>query len=287
MDFVNEQNAIGLVLECLENALQTLLKVATVFGAGQQGAHVERVNLCLGQNFRNIFLRDAPGQALCDGGLAHAGFTHQQRVVLAAAAQDLDDALDFILAPDQRVDLAFFGQLVQVLGELLQRRGFFGLLGAFLVFSCALAGLGGLGRVAFLDAVGNEIDHVQAGHALLVEVVHRMRIFFAKDGHQHVGTGHFFLAVAGGLHMHDGALDDALKTQRGLGVHIVVARHLGSVVLDEVGKGLAQVIDVGRTRAQNFGSTGVVEQGQQQVFHGDELVALLPGLDEGHVQADF
>ena len=287
MDFVNEQNAVGLVLERLEHALQTLLEVTAVFGARQQGTHVERVNLCLGQDFGHVFLRDAPGQALGDGGLAYTGFTHQQRVVLAAAAQDLDDALDLVLAADQRVDLAFLGQLVLVLGELLQRRGFFSLFRAFLVFSSALAGLGRLGRIAFLDAVGDEIDHIQTGHALLVEVVDGVRVFFTEDGHQHIGAGHFFLAVAGGLHMHDGALDDALKTQRGLGVHIVIARHLRRVVLDEVGKGLAQVIDVGRTRTQHFGCTGVVEQGQQQVFHGDELVALLPGLDEGHVQADF
>jgi hypothetical protein len=67
-------------------------------------------------------LGDAPGQALGNGGLAHAGLAHQQRVVLAAAAQDLDHALDLVLAADQRVDLAVLGQLVQVLGELLQRR---------------------------------------------------------------------------------------------------------------------------------------------------------------------
>jgi phosphoglycerate dehydrogenase-like enzyme len=47
-----------------------------------------------------------------------------------------------------------------------------------------------------------------------------MRVFFAKNGHQHVGTGHFLLATARGLHVHDGALDDALKTQRGLGVDV-------------------------------------------------------------------
>ena len=135
--------------------------------------------------------------------------------------------------------------------------------------------------------MGNEINHVQTGHTLLVEVVHGMRVFFTKNGHQHIGAGHLFFAVAGGLHMHDGALDDALKTQRGLGVHIVIARHLRGVVLDEIGKRLAQVINIGRAGTQHFGSTGVVQQGQQQVFHGDELVALLPGLDEGHVQADF
>ena len=39
--------------------------------------------------------------------------------------------------------------------------------------------------------------------------------------------------------------------------------------------------------SQNFRGARVVQQSEQQMFHGDELVALLPGLYEGHVQADF
>jgi hypothetical protein len=50
---------------------------------------------------------------------------------------------------------------------------------------------------------------------------------------------------------------------------------------------LAQLIDVGGAGAQHLGGGGVVEQRQQQVLDGDELVPLLPRLDKGHVQADF
>jgi hypothetical protein len=242
----------------------------------------------LGQDLGHVVLRDAPGQALGNRGLAHAGLAHQQRVVLAAAAQDLDGALDLVVAPDQRVDLAVLGQLVQVLvncssGEAFSLRSPPSSLSAGLAF----AALGWLGRLALLDAVGDEVDHVQARDALLVQVVHGVRVFLAKDGDQHVGAGDFLLAIAGGLHVHDGALDDALEAQRGLGVHLVGARHLGRVVLDEVGQRLAQVVDVGRTGAQHLGGAGVVQQRKQQMLHGDELVALLPGLDKGHVQADF
>ena len=87
--------------------------------------------------------------------------------------------------------------------------------------------------------MSDEIHHIQARDALLMQVVNSVRVFFTKNRHQHIGAGHFFLAIAGGLHMHDGALDNALKTQRGLGVHIVVTCHLRRVVLDEVGQGLA------------------------------------------------
>ena len=47
---------------------------------------------------------DLARQALGDGGLADAGIADQQRVVLLAAAQDLDRALHLGLAADQRID---------------------------------------------------------------------------------------------------------------------------------------------------------------------------------------
>ena len=87
--------------------------------------------------------------------------------------------------------------------------------------------------------------------------------------------------------MHDGTLNDTLKPQRGLGVHFFSARHLGGVVFDETRQRFAQVIDLRRTSAQHFCRTGVVQQGQQQVLDRDELMALLPCLDKGHVQTDF
>ena len=120
-----------------------------------------------------------------------------------------------------------------------------------------------------------------------MQVVNGVGVFFAKNGDQHVGAGDFLLAATGGLHMHDGSLNHTLETQCGLRVHIVAASDLGRVVLDEVGKRLAQIVNIGRAGAQHFGCTGVVQQGQQQVFNGNELVALLACLDKGHVQADF
>ena len=114
-----------------------------------------------------------------------------------------------------------------------------------------------------------------------------MRIFLAKNRHQHIGTSDLFFAIAGGLHMHDGALNDSLKTQRGLGVYFVSASDLRCVVLDEVRQGFAQIIDIGRAGTQHFGGAGVVEQCQQQMLDGDEFMTLLPGFYEGHVQADF
>ena len=87
-----------------------------------------------------------------------------------------------------------------------------------------------------------------------------MRVFLAKDGHEHIGTGDFFFAATRRLHVHDGALNNTLKTQCGLRIHIVSARHLRRVVLDEVGERLAQIINIGRASAQHFSCAGVVQQ---------------------------
>ncbi len=63
-----------------------------------------------------------------DGRLAHAGFADQRRVVLRPPRENLDDAFDFLLAPDDRIQFAFLGFGGQVGGQLIDHRrfGFFG-----------------------------------------------------------------------------------------------------------------------------------------------------------------
>ena len=50
---------------------------------------------------------------------AHASFAEQHRIVLGAAAEDLDDAFDLVLAADDRIHFAFAGNLRQVPAERL------------------------------------------------------------------------------------------------------------------------------------------------------------------------
>jgi hypothetical protein len=78
-----------------------------------------------------------------------------------------------------------------------------------------------------------------------------------------------------------------MEAQRGLGVHLARAGDRGRVLHDEVREGFFQLVDFRGASLEHLGGRGVVAQGEQQVLHGDELVALLPGLDKCHVQADF
>ncbi len=114
--WISSMNRIapGSLLQLRQHALQALLEVAAVLGAGDQRAHVEREDRAVGEHVRDLVLDDQPRQALGDRGLADAGLADVQRVVLAPPAQDLDRALDLELAADQRVDAALGGEPVQV-----------------------------------------------------------------------------------------------------------------------------------------------------------------------------
>ena len=84
--------------------LDALLEVAAVPRAGEERAHVERVDRRALERGRDLALLDLQREAFDDGRLADAGVADEERVVLLAAREDLDDARDLVLAADERVD---------------------------------------------------------------------------------------------------------------------------------------------------------------------------------------
>ena len=114
MYLVDEHDRAVIGLDLLDDLLQPLLEIAAIAGAGEQHTHVEREDGGVLQNVRHVAVDDALGQTFGNRRLADAGIADEQRVVLLPAAQDLNRALDFLVAPDQRVDLAVFGLEVEV-----------------------------------------------------------------------------------------------------------------------------------------------------------------------------
>ena len=98
--------ASGCSSSSLIDLLQPLLEIAAIAGAGEQRAHVEREDRGVLQHFGHVAFDDALGQALGDRRLADAGIADIERVVLGAAAQHLDGAVELGIAADQRIDLA-------------------------------------------------------------------------------------------------------------------------------------------------------------------------------------
>jgi len=79
------------------------------------------ITFFVAQKFRHVARADFLGEPFRDGGLAHAGLADEDRIVLRAAAEDLDDALDFGLAADDRIEIALLGHLGQVASKCFQR----------------------------------------------------------------------------------------------------------------------------------------------------------------------
>ena len=109
------------LLHLVEHALQALLELAAIFRAGDQRAHVERQQALVLDAVGNIAVGDPQRQALGDGRLADARLADQDRIVLGAAGEDLDRPADFLVAADDRVELALTGGLGEVARIFLER----------------------------------------------------------------------------------------------------------------------------------------------------------------------
>ena len=77
-------------LTSCSTALQALLELAAVLGAGDERAHVEREDGLVAQPLGHVAAHDALREALDDRRLADAGLADQHRVVLGLAREDLD-----------------------------------------------------------------------------------------------------------------------------------------------------------------------------------------------------
>ena len=120
---VDEQHAVAGVLDLLDDLLQALLELTAVLRARDQRADVQREQALALQRLRHVAGHDALGQAFDDRRLADAGLADEDRVVLGAAREDLDQPLDLAAAADDRVELAGARGCRQVDTQLVDRRG--------------------------------------------------------------------------------------------------------------------------------------------------------------------
>ena len=209
VDFVDEQDGAWLVAQRFEDGLEALLELAAVLGAGDERAQIQGVNLGVAQRSRHLAALDLESQALGDGCFADARIADVHRVVLAAAAQDLDGAFDFCLAPDKRIDAVLLGQLDQIDrkgGQRIARRAF----GAGLAAgSCGLRCVVLFLDVAFGNAVRNVIQNVQLADALVGQQVNGVRARLLKHRRQDVAA--VDRRLAGTLRLQQRALQNALE----------------------------------------------------------------------------
>ena len=105
VDLVDEEDRSGCPSSSLTTAFSRSLEIAAVSGFRQAGgAHVEASRSWNGHATRGVPPRRSswPGYSAM-AVFADARITHQKRVVLAAAAEHLDAALDLVGATDQGI----------------------------------------------------------------------------------------------------------------------------------------------------------------------------------------
>src|SRR5207248_1772024 len=93
-------------LHLFEGRLETLLKFAPVLGAGHHRSEVELNDALPFERFRHVVTHDSLSQSFDDCCLSNTRLADQHRVVLGAASEHLNDSPDFIIAPDDGIELA-------------------------------------------------------------------------------------------------------------------------------------------------------------------------------------
>ncbi len=86
VNLVDEEDNLSVgVGHLLDDALQTLLEFALVFGTSHQCAHVERIELLVLQVSARRHVRYALPKPFNDSGFTRSWFTYKDRVVLGSA----------------------------------------------------------------------------------------------------------------------------------------------------------------------------------------------------------
>ena len=257
VELVDEEDdgALGL-LDLLQDGLQAVLELAAVLGAGDHGAEVERDHALVLQALGHVAHVDAAGESLDDRGLADAGFADQDRVVLRAPGEDLDDAADLFVASDDGVDLAAAGEVRQVAGVALQ--------GLVLVLRVRIRDP--RGPAHFLERLQEDV----LLDARLGEAPGGVAARFGQGHEEVLGRNVFVTEFLGDF---EGAIEDARQVAREHGVGRR-ARDLGAPI--ELGLDLAgERFGIRAEFLENGDDDAVVllEQGEQEVISGQLRVA--------------
>ena len=84
---------------------------------------VKRPHRNIFERFGHVALSDTQRESLNNGRLTDARLASQNRIVLAATRENVDDLTDLKIAAEHRVDLARGGFCGQIFGELIQSFG--------------------------------------------------------------------------------------------------------------------------------------------------------------------
>ena len=124
MQLIDENHDVFGLHNLLHDCFHARLKLPTILCPGHQSPQIERHNASIKEQLWHFAVHNALRQALDNGRLAHAWLANEHRIVLGAAAENLDHPLDLVFAPDNWVQLTDLGEFREVAPKLVQCRSF-------------------------------------------------------------------------------------------------------------------------------------------------------------------
>ena len=257
MNLVDEQDGVRLTAEPFEHLLHALLEVAAIARARDERPEIERVHLGALQHVWNVAGMNPQCQAFGQRSLADAGLAHQQRIVLAAPAEDLDHPRELDTAADERIDLPRRRARDEISGVRVQRihgRGHSGLR-----VNTRLRGR----RVA-LPAMGNDPQQRETIDSLTPQEVRRMTLLLLE--HKDQETARVDMLGARYRRVDDRLLYHAIQAERRLGLGRAGRRHGRKRLGQHLVHLPPQHVEVHAAHRQHLPSVGFVGDGPEQVL---------------------
>ena len=114
MQLIDKENDILHLANLIHHGLDPFFKLTAVLRARHHQGKVESDDALVAQDLGHVAATNLLGETFHDRGLADSCLTHQHRVILGAAAENLDHALNFSLATDDGIELAFARKLGEI-----------------------------------------------------------------------------------------------------------------------------------------------------------------------------
>ena len=121
MQLVDKDDELAFGLgDFLQYCLEPLLEFTAELGPGDERAQIQRDEALVLQTFGDVAVGDALRETLRYGSLAHTRLTDQHRIVFSATRKNLNDAANFFVTADYRIELALAGSIGEITGVALE-----------------------------------------------------------------------------------------------------------------------------------------------------------------------
>ena len=121
VQLVDEQNDVLVLRDLVHDRLQALLELTAIFGARDNGRHVQRQHAIVAQRIGALAVGNELCESFDDRRLAYARLADEDWIVFLAAGEDLHHSLDFLATPDRWIELVVSGELGQIAAEMIER----------------------------------------------------------------------------------------------------------------------------------------------------------------------